>query len=83
MEDRVLRHQFIEKIESHQGIIHKICNVYCHDCEDKKDLFQEIMVQLWRSYQSFKGRSEFSTWMYKVCLNTALYYVRKEKKTPQ
>lgn len=80
MKNTELKNSFIERVETHIGIVHKICNIYSRGAEEKKDLFQDIMLQLWRSYQKFRGRSEFSTWMYRVSLNTALYYVRKEKK---
>ncbi len=63
-----------------QGIIHQVCNVYCDDREHRKDLFQEILIQLWKSFASFKGEAKFSTWMYRVSLNVALQYVRKKDK---
>lgn len=65
-----------------QGIIHKVCNIYCQDREHRKDLFQEILIQLWKSFKSFKGEAKFSTWMYRVSLNVALQYVRKESRSP-
>lgn len=71
--------EFIARIEKHQGILHKICFVYAKDGSDKEDLYQEIILQLWKSYASFKGRSEFSTWMYKVALNTAITLTKKVK----
>lgn len=50
------------------------------DVEDRNDLVQEIVLQLWKSYERFEGNSQFSTWMYRVSLNTALTYFKKEKK---
>lgn len=73
---------FIERITESQGIIHKVCNIYCKDMEYRKDLFQEILIQLWKSFPSFRGDAQFSTWMYRVCLNVALQYVRKDSKKP-
>ena len=67
----------------HQAIVHKVCRVYCPDAELRKDLFQEVLIQLWKSYQSFQGKSKFSTWMYRVSLNVALQYVRKGKYKPE
>lgn len=72
---------FTELIESNQGIIHKICNIYTDDEFSHEDLFQEIVLQLWRSFDSFKGESKFSTWMYRVSLNTAIVLIRKKKRT--
>lgn len=74
--------RFVEMVTESQGIIHKVCNIYCDDREHRKDLFQEILIQLWKSFGSFKGEAKFSTWMYRVSLNVALQYVRKERKKP-
>ena len=62
---------FIELVEQNQGIIHKVCNMYCDSPQDRSDLFQEILLQLWRSYGRFRGDARISTWMYRVALNTA------------
>lgn len=70
----------LELINANLGIAHKVCNSWFRDPSDREDAMQEMMYQLWRSYDRFDGRSKFSTWMYSVCLNTALTYVRKNKK---
>ncbi|WP_410685624.1 RNA polymerase sigma factor [Chryseobacterium sp. MEBOG07] len=54
--------------------------MYADSVEDREDLQQEILIQLWKSYQTFKGNSEFSTWMYRVAINTAITYLKKEKQ---
>ena len=77
--------EFLELINTHQGIIRKICFIYCNSEEDREDFSQEIILQLWKSFDSFKGDSAFSTWMYRVSLNTALssmklYQQRNEKE---
>lgn len=66
-----------------QGIIHKVCGMYCDNEEDQKDLFQEILINLWKSYPSFRGDSKFSTWMYRVSLNVAIQRVRKSVKSEE
>jgi RNA polymerase sigma-70 factor (ECF subfamily) len=71
---------FIQHINQNLGIAQKVSRIYFHDADDCKDVLQEMMYQLWRSYPHFDGRSKFSTWMYSVCLNTALTYKRKNKK---
>ena len=71
---------FIQQINQNLGIAHKICRVYFTDADDREDVVQEMMYQLYKSYRSFDGRSKFSTWMYSVCLNTALTYRRKDTK---
>lgn len=73
--------EFTHLIESNQGIIHKVCRIYCDTSEAHEDLFQEIVLQLWKSFDSFKGESKFTTWMYRVGLNTAITLIRKKEKT--
>jgi RNA polymerase sigma-70 factor (ECF subfamily) len=70
---------FEKLLVEHQNMIHKVCNIYEHSAADKEDLFQEITIQLWRSFGSFEGKSKFSTWLYRVALNTALTRKRKQK----
>lgn len=72
--------EFINLVNESQGIIHKVCRMYCDDELHRKDLFQEIVLQLWKSYPSFRGESKFSSWMYRVALNVAIQDFRKEKK---
>ncbi|MFV0142304.1 MULTISPECIES: RNA polymerase sigma factor [Empedobacter] len=74
---------FTELVEKNQGIIHKVCRIYTDDKDSHDDLFQEIVLQLWRSYDSFKGDSKFSTWMYRVSLNTAITLIRKKTKSSE
>jgi len=71
--------EFVSRINENIGIAHKVANVYVDDIDDRDDIFQEMMFQLWKGYGSFDGRSKFSTWMYRVCLNTALTFRRKSK----
>ena len=70
---------FVALVSNHQKLIHKVCNVYCYTTDDRKDLFQDIVLQLWRSYPSYKGQASLSTWMYRVALNTAITQQRKKK----
>jgi RNA polymerase sigma factor (sigma-70 family) len=70
--------QFEIQINEHRKILYKICNVYCANADDREDLAQEMLAQLWRSFSSFDGRCLFSTWMYKVALNTAISFTRRE-----
>lgn len=71
---------FVTLLEENQNIIHKICRLYTESEAEHKDLFQEISIQLWRSFDRFERKSKFSTWMYRVGLNTAITIYRKEKK---
>jgi len=74
--------EFIRMIDKHRGIIYKVCNLYRNKEEDKRDLFQEIVLQLWKSYPSFRGDSKQSTWMYRVALNVAITIFRNDSKKP-
>lgn len=73
--------QFVDLLNDHKGLIYKVCNLYCSDSEDRKDLFQEIVFQVWKSLGNFRHESKISTWMYRIALNTAITHFRKEKKT--
>lgn len=72
--------EFTGLINQHKGIIYKVCHLYCHENEDRKDLFQEIVIQLWKAYPNFRNEAKLSTWIYKIALNTALTSLRKEGK---
>ena len=71
--------EFLRMIQENQGIIHKICRIYRDSSEDREDLFQEVVFQLWRSYPSFSGGSKSATWLYRVALNTAMASFRKNR----
>ena len=72
--------EFVALLEEHQNIVHRICRIYTQSEAEHKDLFQEISIQLWRSFDRFEGKSKFSTWMYRVGFNTAITLYRKNKK---
>lgn len=76
-----LEKNFIQELEANQNIIHKVCKAYTTNADDHNDLFQEISIQLWKAYQSFRGESKFTTWMYRVALNTAISLYRKSKRS--
>ena len=73
--------EFTSQVEANEGIIQKICRLYGHTQPDREDLFQEIIVQLWKSVPKFQGQSKFSTWMYRVALNTAISDFRRKKRS--
>ena len=72
--------EFLTKIEVHKGILHKVSKMYMDNRDDQQDLFQEIVCQLWKSYDTFRNESQFSTWMYRVAINTAIVFLKKEKR---
>ncbi len=71
---------FIKLIKENKGIIYKICNSYCAEKEDRDDLSQEIIYNLWKAFDSFDEAYKFSTWMYRIALNVAISFYRQEKK---
>ncbi len=73
---------FVTLLNEHQNIIHKVCNLYMDLHADREDLFQEITLQAWKAYANFRGDAKFSTWLYRVALNTAITFFRKEKRQP-
>jgi len=72
--------RFISLINEHQGLIHKVCIMYQNDPEVRNDLFQEIVLQLWKSFSSFRGEAKITTWMYRIALNTAISGFRKQTR---
>jgi len=76
----VSEEEFVNKLNAHQKIVHKVCNLYMNTNTDREDLFQEISLQAWKSYKTYRGDAQFSTWLYRVALNTAITFFRKEKK---
>lgn len=75
-----LERQFVHLLEEHQNILHKICKLYAADRDAHKDLFQEMVIQLWKAYPTFKGQAKFTTWAYRVALNTAISLYRVKKR---
>ena len=75
-----LEEEFVKLLDENQKIVHKICRLYTNDQHAHNDLFQEVTVQLWRAYPKFRGDSKFSTWMYRVALNTAITLYRKSTR---
>ncbi|MBT33497.1 RNA polymerase sigma factor [Chondrinema litorale] len=74
--------EFIKIVKQNEGIIYKISRVYTNDEEDQKDLYQEVVYQLWKSFGSFRAESKVSTWMYRIALNTSIAWLNKRKRKP-
>jgi RNA polymerase sigma-70 factor (ECF subfamily) len=72
-------HRFQTLVDAHRGILIRVSATYARDPDDREDLAQEIVVQLWRSFPRFDERLKFSTWMYRVALNVAISYHRRER----
>ncbi|OIQ17239.1 MAG: RNA polymerase subunit sigma-70 [Flavobacterium sp. MedPE-SWcel] len=79
--DSVTEKSFVQQLQENQNLIHKICRLYTNGEDAHKDLFQEITIQLWKAYPKFRGDSKFTTWAYRVGLNTAITLYRKKSRT--
>ncbi|WP_109300306.1 RNA polymerase sigma factor [Aquimarina sp. AU474] len=79
--NKELEHSFVTNLEQNQNIVHKVCRIYTSNQDAHNDLFQEITIQLWKAYPKFRGDAKFSTWMYRVALNTAITLYRKSKRS--
>lgn len=75
-----MQEQFEQIVAEHNGILYKIGRAYTNNASDFDDLYQDMLVQIWQALPSFKQASKLSTWLYRVCLNTALLYKRQDKK---
>ncbi|MEM9300254.1 MAG: sigma-70 family RNA polymerase sigma factor [Bacteroidota bacterium] len=74
-----MKEAFLNLIEKHQAIVYKVCKMYRDTKEDQEDLFQDILLQLWRAYPGYRGEAKVTTWMYRVALNTAISSIRKKR----
>ena len=78
--DSTQKVEFVALLEKHQNIVHKVCRLYTNNYDAHNDLFQEITIQLWKAFPKFRGDAKFSTWMYRIGLNTAITLYRKSKR---
>lgn len=76
---QALQEEFLALIQQHEAILHKVIGLYLDDAAERADARQEILLQAWRSYPSFKRQAKFSTWLYRVALNTVLTIRRKAR----
>ncbi|RFZ94639.1 sigma-70 family RNA polymerase sigma factor [Mucilaginibacter conchicola] len=74
--------RFKHAVAANAGMLHKICRIYQDDATDREDLMQEIMLQLWTAFDTYRGESALGTWLYRVALNTAIMYFKKQKRRP-
>ena len=79
MQKQELEKQFERHIREHELLIYKVCRIYTYTEADKEDLFQEIVLHTWKAYPSFNSEAKFSTWLYRVAINTAITGLRKKK----
>jgi RNA polymerase sigma factor (sigma-70 family) len=75
--EKELSRQFQETIELHKGILFKVARIYCQNEDDRQDLIQEMMIQIWKSFHKYNGRFAITTWLYRIALNVAISFYRK------
>ena len=78
MKEKELEERFVELIERYKQVIYKVCLVYASDDDVLNDLYQEVLISLWKSLPRFRSECKESTWIYRVALNTCITYIRKE-----
>jgi RNA polymerase sigma-70 factor (ECF subfamily) len=81
LSQRELHSAFISLVQQHERIIYKMCYLYADNADDRKDLYQDIVVQVWKAYPNFRGDAKFSTWLYQIAINTALSYISRNKRS--
>lgn len=79
MQNREAEKEFEKLVSGHQGLLYKVCRIYAANEADRQDLFQEMVIQLWKAYPKFKGEAKLSTWLYRVAINTAITGLRRKK----
>ncbi|WP_025141961.1 RNA polymerase sigma factor [Pedobacter jeongneungensis] len=75
--------EFETKLKDYKLLIYKVCRMYANNHDDIQDLYQDIIIQLWKSYPKFRGEAKFSTWLYRIAINTVLTNFRKQKRNIQ
>jgi RNA polymerase sigma-70 factor (ECF subfamily) len=82
-EHQAKHNQFVQMVEKNHPILQRIVGYYTNERHEQEDLYQEIVYQLWRSFDSFAGRSSLSTWLYRIAANTSISYLRKKSNQPE
>ena len=75
-----LETKFAQMVEDHKSTIFTVCYMFSKDQDEVNDLFQEVLINLWKGMTSFKGESDMKTWIYRVSLNTCITCERKKKR---
>jgi RNA polymerase sigma-70 factor (ECF subfamily) len=80
LQDKEIERQFEWQVREYELLLHKVCHIYAYTDVDRQDLFQDIVIQLWQAYPTFRGDAKFSTWLYRVAINTAITGKRRKKE---
>ena len=83
METKELEKEFLDMMEAQKQTIYKVCYVYAKDQDDLNDLFQETVLNLWKSFPRYQGDSKLTTWVYRIAMNTCITFLRRSNARPQ
>ena len=83
MDTKQLEKEFLDMIEAQKRTIYKVCYMYANDQDDLNDLFQETVLNLWKSFPSYRGDSKLTTWVYRIAMNTCISFLRHASTRPQ
>ena len=83
MEPKELEKEFLEMIEAQKRVIYKVCYIYANNQDDLNDLFQETVLNLWKSFPRYRGDSKLTTWVYRIAMNTCITFLRRSNTQPQ
>ena len=83
MDTKQLENDFLEMISAQKRVIYKVCYVYANDQEELNDLFQEVVLNLWKGFPSYRGDSKLTTWVYRISMNTCITSLRHASTRPQ
>lgn len=75
--------EFVTLIQEYERVIYKVCYLYTTPHATLNDLYQEVVINLWKAYPKFRNECKVSTWIYRIALNTCISFIRKEKNTPE
>ena len=75
--------EFLSVIKEYERVIYKVCYLYTSRNATLNDLYQDVVLNLWRAYPKFRGECKISTWIYRIALNTCISFIRKEKNVPE
>ena len=83
MDTKELEKDFLEMIGAQKRTIYKVCYNYANDQDDLNDLFQETVLNLWKSFPRYRGDSTLNTWVYRIAMNTCITFLRRSSSRPQ
>lgn len=78
-----IEHEFLSVIKEYERVIYKVCYMYAGKNTPLNDLYQEVVLNIWKAFTKFRGDSKISTWIYRIALNTCISFIRKEKNIPE